>query len=128
MSRTSGKLQALQIYNPHNAASYAAKHGGLGVYLHRRLQQPGRGFVSAAWQVCRPGYKTNPDGHWQDNGHQTFTIGLRHTAAEAETAAKAWAEERYGITEWAKIPGLRRAWFPAGDAAIVEAAVKEAAR
>lgn len=123
MSTAADRLRELRIFSPHNACTFAAEHGGTGVYLNYRAQQNGRAFVSAAWQVIRPGYKTDPGSHWQDHGHKTF---LRSTTAEQD--AKAWAEERYGITEWAKIPGIRGAWFPAGDAAIIRAAVKAAAR
>lgn len=126
MSKAANALQAIGIFNPFNAAARAAADGGVGVCLDRRPEQRGRASRSAAWQVVRPGSKTDPEAHWQDYGNKTFTIGYRYTDAEALAAARAWAEDRYQITAWAKIPGLPRAEFPAGDAALVKAALKTA--
>lgn len=128
MSAAADCLRALEIFNPHNACIFAAARGGTGIYLDYRPQQPGRGFVTAAWQVIRPGFKTDPNAHWQDRGHKTFTVGIGGNRAEAEARARTWAGERYGITEWVKVPGLRGALFPAGDAQIIRDALKAASR
>lgn len=119
-------VELLSIYNAHNACTYAAEHGGTGIYITYRPQQTGRGYLNAAWQVVRPGFHTNPDGHWRDRGHKTFNVFRSTTREEQEKLAKEWASTRYGVTEWVKIPGLPYAWFPAQDRDIIKAALRAA--
>lgn len=81
---------------------------------------PGDKWFSPRWQVVRPGFKTDPDAHWKDNGHKTFYVWRRDEKAAQLEAAKAWAGEKYGITEWARSPF--GGW---GDAAFVKARTAE---
>jgi len=111
--------------------AYAAAHPDqpMPVAIVYRAQSTGRSYQSAAWQVIRPGYKTNPDGHWRDNGHQTFTIfrPSEQRAAQLDEAMN-WARERYGVVVWKRTNRLRTrgAYFPAAVVDWFEAQIKAA--
>jgi len=125
MSKALDALRAIGIYNPHNAVKQALHAGvGNGIYLSRRTQDTGRWYRSAAWQVISVTGKTNPESHWQDQGQKTFDIYERTSEEGMLNKAKAFAAENYGITEWAKIPGLGRALFPVAVAAWVKSEIK----
>jgi hypothetical protein len=68
---------------------------------------PSDRVFSARYQVVRRGYRTDPNAHWHDNGHKTFSYyGGAQYKREALAQAKAWAKDRYGIPEdaWAPSP------------------------
>src|SRR5665647_547397 len=122
MSKAGDVLRTIRIFNPHNATTQALAAGvGNGIYLSRRASEAGRIYWSSAWQVVSVQGETDPKAFWQDYGCKTFIIGFRYTAGSALSAAQAFAAENYDITEWAKIPGLGRALFPATVAAWVKA-------
>ena len=99
---TKAQLNAMGVFNPHGLAKHC---GGLTVYVEYSPQDLGRIAHFAKWQVIRIGYKTDPDGHWSDNGHKTFTAyNPREEKEKQLQAALAWASERYGITEWERSP------------------------
>jgi hypothetical protein len=75
--------------------------------IRYRPQDTGRAYQPAAWQVMIPGTKTDPDGYWRDYGEKTFIIGGRTDRDSRLAEAITWTNERYGTTEWAKIPKLR---------------------
>ena len=130
MSKAGDALQAIHIFNPHNATAQALNAGvGNGIYLSRRAQESGHWstFQSAAWQVISVQGQTDPEAHWQDYGQKTFLID-RWSEEGALNAAKTFAAENYGITEWAKIPGLGRALFPVAVAAWVKSEIKREAQ
>ena len=119
MSKITDKLNEAGIYNAHGFAG----HGN--VYIVYTPNDNMRGGLSARWQVDRPGYRTDPDAHWQDRGCKTFdlfNVGGTHKEKKeiAFAEAKAWASERYGITEWARTPF--GSWM---DANFVKARLKE---
>lgn len=124
MSRASEALRDVGIFNPWLASEYARQRGGRGIYIDRRPAETGRASQSAAWQVIRPGFMTNSEGHWRDYGHKTFDVFRRNQDDAALEQAKAWAAEEFGISEWERVVGLGRAWFPKGDAAIIRRAPK----
>lgn len=93
-------LARVRVHNAHNFANV----DGSPVYIKYRPEERGRAYRPPAWQVCRVGYQTNPGGHYLDNGHKTFPIDGRDDKDPQEAAAKAWAAQRYGVTEWAKTP------------------------
>lgn len=96
-----------------------------GIYLSYRTQQLGRAYQSAAWQVLRPGYKTDPGGHWQDHGQKTFSVYQPREEKDAVLEqAKAWVSERYGIKGWERTPFGD--YVPAGTMAKVDALLAEA--
>lgn len=119
MSKIKDKLGEVKVHNAHNFAG----HGN--VYIAYSPNEYGRIMRPARWQVVRPGFKTDPDGHWMNYGHKTFLLvnaGETHKEKKeiALEEAKAWASERYGITEWAKTPFGD--WM---DADFVKARLKE---
>jgi hypothetical protein len=93
--------QGPQLVQPR---AYARDHGAPGVYIDYRPYQGGRASQSAAWQVVRPGFKTDPNGHWRDYGHKTFTVYVTEEKEARLAEAIEWATKRYGITEWVKGP------------------------
>lgn len=130
MSVAADKLkQALGIINPHDVIKYAtARDVGPGVFLRYRAQDNGRGGLGAAWQVIRPGYRTDPGASIHDNYRKTF--GRDSNGGTRETAlvpAKTWAGARYGITDWDTIPGLTGAVFPKPVADLIKTDLKAAA-
>lgn len=106
-------LRRLGIYNPWTAVLHAKKAGVLpDLYITYRTSDR---WTSSAWQVVRPGYQTDPDGHWKDYGHKTFIVNDRpgHDKQAALDEAVQWCEKRYGYNgEWDKVTGLPGAWFP----------------
>ena len=125
-------LRSLRIFNPYDAATFASRRGGAGVYIAYRPQQTGRAYQPAAWQVIRPGFRTDPDSHWRDGLNKTFVVfeprpGSHMSDKELQrAAAEEWASDRYKVAGWVKIPGVPGALFPDQDAAIIKAAVREA--
>lgn len=116
-------LKLLDIFNPALAAKYAADHGI--EYAVTVVYQPGAAYQSAAWQVLRHGYRTDRDAGHLRGFNKTFHIKGAGKAAAAEEA-KVWAGERYGVTEWVKIPGLGGNWFPREVADLIKADVRAA--
>lgn len=83
------------------------------VAVSYRPQGDRRSMISAAWQVIRPGYETDPTGHWMNNKTKTFTV--YGDKADRLIEAQQWAQEHYGVTQWAKTNRLRVGsgdWFP----------------
>ena len=123
MSKVTDSLSEVGIHNPHNYSARARDLGGVGVYLSRRPAQRGRASLVAAWQVIRPGYKTDPDGYWRDAGHKTFNIWDYSTPTQARQAARQaaidWANQRYGTSAW--VPGpFRGTLIPVEDKALLK--------
>lgn len=112
MSKTTEFWHSRHIVNSHNLVSlYRYETGGVGVYISWTPQELGRAYRPAGYHVMRPGFKTDPTEHWMHYGNKFFMKGgLNVTDCEAD--AKAWASEKYGITEWVKIAGFPRDWFP----------------
>lgn len=52
------------------------------------------------WQVESPYFKTDEKAAWYNYGRKTFLYGNRAKSKEQFEAAKMWAQETYGITEW----------------------------
>lgn len=98
MSKLVEQLRSVRIFNAHEFA------GKGNVFISYSPAITGRGSRSAHYVVSRPGYVTDPNAHWQDYGHKTFTCwrGVDRPAAFEE--AKTWAGARYKITEWARTP------------------------
>lgn len=74
------------------------------VYVSYRAAVTGRAYQSAAWQVVGIGFLTNPDGHWRDYGHRTFTVYAREQKEPQRMAAIAWATEQGYGTVWMPDP------------------------
>lgn len=127
LSKAEQALRAIGIINTWDVVKrYGEAHPeherGHDVVLCRRLDTSRkRGGQAGAWQVCRPGYKTNPSGHWTDHGHKTFGVYGRSVHTEALQQAREWATERYGDQQWERLPGIRHDLFPAPVVAWVKA-------
>jgi hypothetical protein len=124
MSKSAEALRALGIVNPHEAIKYAAARGvGPGVYIHYRASDA-QARIWSAWQVLRPGFRTDPRDLATMNRQQK-TISVHGDRAAKLEEAKQWAGSRYGITEWDTIPGLPGEVFPKAIADLIKV---EAAR
>jgi hypothetical protein len=98
VSKLTEQLRSVGIVNPWQFA------GRGNVYIDYTPANNGRGGRSARWQVTRPGFRTDPNGAWYNNGHKTFWVYSRADKEPKLFEAKAWASERYGIKEWARTP------------------------
>ncbi len=58
----------------------------------------------AQFKVIRPGFKTDPNAHWMDDGCKVFYLSGRDKFQETLKEAQDWAGEKYGIKEWVKTP------------------------
>jgi hypothetical protein len=79
------------------------------------VQETGRAYQPAAWQVIRPGFRTDPNGYWRDYGHKTFNVYGREQKEAKRLEAIAWASERYDFDpeDWVPSPfGRASGWFP----------------
>jgi len=99
MPRKSKLLEQLDAANTQNPYLFAGRGN---VYVVFVAATKGRGSRGAYFSVVRPGFMTDPNAHWMDNGCKTFSAAGRKAEALAE--ALAWAGERYKITDWAKTP------------------------
>jgi hypothetical protein len=98
---TTNDWRALGVYNPYQLC----ESGGKNVYVAYAGAQTGRAARCARWQVIRPGYCTDPKGHWLDNYNKTFVVGGRADKEAKRLEAIAWAAARYGIEgEWERDP------------------------
>lgn len=64
-------------------------------------------YVSAAWVVVSPGYRTDPDGSYRDGFNKTFILPMKSTTIMRNARlrdAQAWVTERYGVDDWVKTP------------------------
>lgn len=128
MSKAAEALKSIGCTNAYDVASLARRHGLPDVFLNYRSVQRGRGYRPAAWQVMRASEKTDPGAFWMDYGNKTFNIFGNGEKEASLAAAEAWAAERYGVTEWVKVPGVfgGGALFPAEVGVLVKRLIKEA--
>ena len=97
MSKFTEQLKKLNIYNSY---SYAGKGN---VFINYTGKGDYRSYQSPQFQIIRPGYQTDPDSPWYNNGNKTFLV-FGKTKPETLEEAKKWASERYEIKEWEKTP------------------------
>lgn len=91
-------MKTVGVFNGHAIAALAPDQ----VYISFSPSQTGRGAMSARYQVVRIGYRTDPNAHFLDNGHKTFSAGIRKEQALRD--AMEWADKRYGKREWLRDP------------------------
>jgi hypothetical protein len=105
MSKLADALRAAGIHNTWHLVGRGRPYLSFTPYQ-------GRGGGGDWWQVVVPGRKTDPNAHWMQHGNKTFTVFRYSEAgktraenkAAALTAAKAWVEERFGISSDAWVP------------------------
>lgn len=100
---TKKRWRELNVFNPHNLAAMGGKPMKR-VVVYYRPQMTGRGYRSAAWQVMSLDIKTDPKGHWMDNGHKTFGVFRPEEKEPQLKAALAFAREEFGVEEWERSP------------------------
>lgn len=99
-------LKRLNIHNPHNLLSrFGDREKDVAVVFI--AAQP-RFIRASGTRVFSPFFDTDPQAAWYDYKQKSFVGNM----AESLPAAKAWAEEQYGITEWSLYPGERGMYVP----------------
>lgn len=96
MSKLTDYYGTLGIHNPHGFAERG------NVYVSFRPAPGGRYIGSSQWMVHRPGFQTDPSGHFLNNYDMAFRG--RKNEFQVLEVAKAWASAKYGIKEWARTP------------------------
>lgn len=97
MSKLTEAYRTIGIHNEYEFAG----HGNVAIHYQPYDKISG---VGSWWMVYRPGYKTDPGGHWISGDNKTFTVWSRKEKGATLTQAKEWASAKYGIKEWAKTP------------------------
>lgn len=119
MSKLTEELRQIRVFNDHGFFN----DGGDRVYIGYAPATTGLGSRAGYWSVHRfidgQEIKTDPDAHWRDYGHKTFSAYGNKKRADALAEAQAWAGERFGITEWTRSP-----FGGYGDTAFVKARLK----
>lgn len=96
---TKALLNAAGIHNSHNVCH----EGGGSVYIFYKPRGLGRSYRSPKWAVDGIGFHVDSTAEWIDHGCKVFTCN-RDTREQRLADAKAWASEKYGISEWARDP------------------------
>lgn len=98
---TTNDWRALGVFNSYQLC----ESGGMSVYVAYTGASTGRAARSARWQVIRPGYRTDPKGHWLDGYNKTYTVSGRADKESKRMEAIAWAAARYRIEgDWERDP------------------------
>jgi len=92
--------EQFKVYNPHDLARLG---GEPPVYVDYHGAETGRAYRSAKWVVIHIREKTDPSGHWMDNGSKVFNV---YRKEEKEQQLKAALEfgKKYGVVEWERSP------------------------
>lgn len=125
MSAATDKANAIGVRSDHDLARRFGRPAGPDSQtpvIYYDPAEPGRAYRPAKWSVHRPGFKTDPGGHWMNYGNKTFDVYSRSDKEPQRAAAFEWASERYGVSEWARSPF--GGWHPAEVVARFKAAVK----
>lgn len=102
------------VFNGHNLAQ-----AGLGLYIAFFPQVTGRMYRSAKWQIVKVGEKTDANASWEDCGNKSFHVHFDQSKDAQLDAAKKWAFDTFGVSEWERDPWGN--WHPKGS---MEAAAK----
>jgi len=96
----------LAVKQVHNDVQLMGENlGRAPIIVHRKSDQRVRIPVQPAWQVLVTGRRTDPDGSYRDGFNKTFLINTQLGNRDAQLeAAKAWAAEQYGLSDWVKTP------------------------
>jgi hypothetical protein len=105
------------VYNPHELVRlYAEETGKVGVYLAPQVNDGQRMNMGQpdGVLVLRPGYQTDPGGHWSHHGTKVFDrYAYDYDMAKAMEAAQAWTVEKYCVGPgFGAIVGFGRDRFP----------------
>lgn len=93
--------QVLAMKHIHNTWDFV---GNYNVFISRYAATTGLGAKYGRWAVIRPGYKTDSNSGFNEDGCKTFVIRGREDVQKQLTAAMDWCTNRYGIDEWIKSP------------------------
>lgn len=128
MSKANDRLRAIGIHNSWEVMTRAARDGlKEDVWIYYQPGTTGRSSRTARWVVDSTSQKTDPGGHWMDYNRKVFpTYGGVKERPEKLTEALMWVADKYGITDWEKIPGVYgTALFPKSVADHIKSLLKE---
>jgi hypothetical protein len=74
------------------------------VFISWAPQIVGRWYRPANFAVVHIGHKTDPKGHWQNDGHKSFYIYDGDTRDSRVLEAIAWADKKFGKRTWVRDP------------------------
>lgn len=117
MTKTMDKWRELGVQSAYILVKrYAGLTGKIGVYASYSNNDGSRMSMGRldGYHVVRPGYKTDPDGHWTNNGNMAFSKFRADGYPGALAQAKEWANQRYGYgdEDWVPITGFGCDRFP----------------
>ena len=113
MRITRETLRLLRLITPRDIARAGPEPR---IFIDYMPQDLTRGGHNAKWQVYGVGFKTDPEGHWDDYGNKTFDCWRPSVDKEPQRlAAIAWATKQYGVKEWER--SLYGSYHPAGTVA-----------
>lgn len=123
MSKFTDRLRAVKVYNPHDFYRDKGR-----VWIAYSPMQGGRWYSPAQWVVTGVGIEVCPDAPWYNHGKKCISISdvaisagtLKERRQRGLEQAMAWAEEHFGITEWARDP-----YGGYGEASFVRPRTKE---
>jgi hypothetical protein len=109
MSKLQDALRKHRIINAYELAkAYKAATGEAPAFI--TYTNGGSGWAFSGHHVHRAGYLTDPEGAHPLDRNKRFHG--RTASGASLTEAAAWAEARYGQTEWVKLPGFTGHLFP----------------
>lgn len=100
MGKLEEALRERKIFNVHDLLVH---FGGPGDVSVRYIPAQPRTVMPSKSEVYSPHFKTNPDASWYDHGRMTF-IAKKSVSLPA---ALRWAEQTYGVKEWANFDGSK---------------------
>lgn len=99
---TKGKIREAKIFNSWELARLLPAAADQ-FYISFQPNTYGRGGQSANFHVIHTRIKTDPQGHWMDNGHKSFLIFTKDKEATRLEAIE-WANQRFGARDWVRDP------------------------
>ena len=108
MSKLQDALRAHRIINAYDLAkAYAAAISDALPYISF---SKGGAWDFSGHRVLRSGYLTDPGNGFPHDRNKRFPGRTASGSSLAE--AQAWADARYGVAEWVKLPGFTGYLFP----------------
>ena len=97
---TKKQMSEVGVHNSYNLAALTDQK----VFIAWSPQQTGRYYRLAHFAVVHIGYKTDPKGHWQDDGHKSFHIYGGDTRDGKAAEAMSWANKKFSKRSWVRDP------------------------
>jgi hypothetical protein len=93
-------LRAVKVFNSWDLGMLSKQR----IYISWTPQLSGRGYRPAHYAVIHIGHKTDPKGHWMDDGHKSFHLYGREERDLRAAEAMKWANKKFGKRAWVRDP------------------------